>query len=71
MIDDRRIGRVRGAKENSYTAGVVCSKVARYAERIHHPDRLIRPLRKKGQKEAAGSNPSIGARRWTKWPSSF
>ncbi|MDP7618597.1 MAG: molybdopterin-dependent oxidoreductase, partial [Arenicellales bacterium] len=50
MIDDRRIGRVRGAKENSYTAGVVCSKVARYAERIHHPDRLIRPLRKKGQK---------------------
>jgi anaerobic selenocysteine-containing dehydrogenase len=50
MIDDRRIGRVRGAKENSYTAGVVCSKVARYAERIHHPDRFILPLRKKGQK---------------------
>jgi uncharacterized damage-inducible protein DinB len=37
----RRIGRVRGAEDNSYTAGVICAKVARYAERVHHPDRLI------------------------------
>ncbi|MGH8721329.1 MAG: hypothetical protein ACREU4_05060, partial [Burkholderiales bacterium] len=27
-----RIGKVRGAKDNSYTAGVICAKVARYAE---------------------------------------
>ena len=27
------IGKVRGATDNSYTAGVICSKVARYAER--------------------------------------
>jgi anaerobic selenocysteine-containing dehydrogenase len=27
--------------DNSYTAGVICAKVARYAERIHHPDRLL------------------------------
>ena len=40
------IGRVRGAAANDYTAGVVCSKVARYAERTHHPDRLTRPLRR-------------------------
>jgi len=39
-----RIGRVHGAKENSYTAGVICAKVARYAERAHHPDRLLKPL---------------------------
>lgn len=50
VIDDRTIGRVYGAKGNSYTAGVVCAKVARYAERIHHPDRLGQPLRRVGQK---------------------
>lgn len=44
------IGRVRGAKENSYTAGVICAKVARYAERIHHPDRLLKPLIRAGAK---------------------
>lgn len=46
----QRIGRVRGAADNSYTAGVICAKVARYAERIHHPDRLTRPLRRVGPK---------------------
>jgi anaerobic selenocysteine-containing dehydrogenase len=41
---------VRGAADNSYTAGVVCAKVARYAERQNHPDRLSRPLRRVGPK---------------------
>ena len=45
-----RIGRVRGATDNSYTAGVLCSKVARYADRIHHPERLTMPLRRIGEK---------------------
>src|ERR1700749_315556 len=43
VIDGRSIGRVRGSKLQTYTAGVVCAKVARYAERIHHPDRLMYP----------------------------
>ena len=30
-LDQYTIGRVRGASENTYTAGVVCGKVARYA----------------------------------------
>jgi anaerobic selenocysteine-containing dehydrogenase len=47
-LDTRRIGRVRGASENSYTLGVVCAKVGRYAERVHHPDRLTVPLRRTG-----------------------
>ena len=50
LLDERRIGRVRGAKGNDYTAGVVCAKVARYAERIHHPDRLLHPMRRTGPK---------------------
>ncbi len=49
-LDAHTIGRVRGARDNSYTAGVICSKVARYAERIHHPDRLTTPLKRRGAK---------------------
>src|SRR5271167_4793873 len=44
------IGRVRGAADDGYTAGVICAKVARYAERQHHPDRLATPLRRVGDK---------------------
>ena len=50
VLDDRTIGRVRGAKDDPYTAGVICEKVARYAERIHHPNRLTQPLRRIGKK---------------------
>src|ERR1700704_1592418 len=50
VIDGTSIGRVRGSKLQSYTAGVVCAKVARYAERIHHPDRLKFPMRRAGPK---------------------
>ncbi len=50
IFDDHTIGRVRGAQDNAYTAGVICAKVARYAERVHHPDRLREPLRRVGGK---------------------
>ena len=48
LRDDGRIGRVIGARDNRYTAGVICAKVSRYAERIHHPERLGKPLRRVG-----------------------
>jgi anaerobic selenocysteine-containing dehydrogenase len=50
VLDAHTIGRVRGAEDNDYTAGVICAKVARYAERIHHPDRLTQPLIRRGAK---------------------
>jgi anaerobic selenocysteine-containing dehydrogenase len=49
-LDDHTIGKVRGAADNDYTLGVICDKVARYAERIHHPDRLGHPLKRIGPK---------------------
>lgn len=48
LLGPGRIGRVRGAPGNSYTAGVICAKVARYSERVHHPDRLMKPLVRAG-----------------------
>jgi anaerobic selenocysteine-containing dehydrogenase len=50
LLDDHTIGRVRGDRDNSYTLGVICEKVARYAERIHHPDRLLYPMKRVGPK---------------------
>lgn len=41
---------MRGARDQPYTAGVICAKVARYAERVHHPDRLTHPMIRTGAK---------------------
>ncbi len=49
VLDHHTIGAVRGA-DNPYTGGVICNKVARYAERVHHPDRLLHPMLRDGAK---------------------
>ena len=67
-LSSTRIGRIRGAAANSYTDGVVCAKVARYAERAHHPDRLKQPLQRVGEKGRASSGRSRGMPRSTKSP---
>lgn len=46
-LSETTIGKVYGAKDHSYTQGVICAKVSRYAERVHHPDRLLHPLARK------------------------
>src|ERR1019366_193331 len=42
--------KVTGSAEHGPTAGVLCTKVARYTERTYHPDRLLHPLRRIGKK---------------------
>jgi anaerobic selenocysteine-containing dehydrogenase len=57
VIGGARIGRIHGAADQRYTQGVVCAKVARYAERIHHKDRLTEPLRRVGPKGSGQFQP--------------
>lgn len=52
VLDGGKIGRVYGAKDHSYTDGVICAKVSRYAERANHPLRLTEPLIRTGKKGA-------------------
>ena len=56
-LDERTIGRVRGSRDNDYTDGVICAKVARYSERIHHPDRLTQSLQRVGPKGSGEFRP--------------
>ncbi len=47
---DGKIGRVYANRSQTYTNGVICAKVARYGERADHPERLLYPLIRKGDK---------------------
>lgn len=47
---DGRIGRLHGAKEHPHTRGIICAKVARYAELLYHERRLTTPLKRIGAK---------------------
>lgn len=50
-----RVGRIYGSHQNPYTAGIICSKVARYENRVYHRDRLTKPLRRKTNKSPTAS----------------
>jgi anaerobic selenocysteine-containing dehydrogenase len=49
-VQGQRIVRLQGEAEHAPTAGVLCTKVSRYAERTQHPDRLLYPMKRVGAK---------------------
>ena len=49
--------KVQGNPAHRHTEGVLCAKVARYAERTHHPERILQPLRRVGPKGAGRFEP--------------
>ncbi len=49
-VKDGRAVKVTGDPDHPPTQGVLCTKVSRYAERTHHRDRLLTPMRRVGAK---------------------
>ncbi|SAL70668.1 molybdopterin-containing oxidoreductase family protein [Caballeronia telluris] len=49
-VKDGKAVKVTGDPDHPPTQGVLCTKVSRYAERTHHRDRLLTPLRRIGCK---------------------
>ncbi|MBP1208225.1 anaerobic selenocysteine-containing dehydrogenase [Duganella sp. 1411] len=49
-VEDGVATAVKGDPDHPTTAGVLCTKVARYTERTYHAERLLHPLRRIGKK---------------------
>ncbi|WP_027794426.1 molybdopterin-containing oxidoreductase family protein [Paraburkholderia acidipaludis] len=49
-VDNGRAVKVTGDPDHPPTQGVLCTKVSRYAERVHHPKRLTQPMKRVGRK---------------------
>ena len=49
-IENGRAIKVVGDPDHPPTQGALCTKVSRYAERVHHPRRLTTPMRRVGRK---------------------
>src|SRR6202022_250439 len=49
-VENGRAIKVVGDPDHAPTQGVLCTKASRYAERVHHPQRLTVPLKRVGRK---------------------
>jgi anaerobic selenocysteine-containing dehydrogenase len=59
-LSDGRVVALDGSPANPVTAGYICGKVRRFAERMYGPDRLLRPGFRLGP-------PGSGEFRWVSW----
>ncbi len=50
QVENKRVVGVKGDREHPFTRGFLCQKMARYLERVYHPDRLLHPLKRVGPK---------------------
>ena len=56
VVDGRAV-RVAGNPAHRHTDGALCTKVSRYTERTHHPERLLTPMRRIGPKGSGQFEP--------------
>ncbi len=49
-VEAGRVRKIGGGLDHPDTAGFICSKIGRFAERVYHPDRLLHPARRVGAK---------------------
>lgn len=49
-VEEGRVEAIGGRHDHPNTAGFICSKVANFRRRLEHPDRVLRPLRRSGEK---------------------
>lgn len=56
-VQHGRAIRLQGNAAHPQTAGVLCTKVSRYLERVYHPQRLLQPLKRVGPKGAGRFEP--------------
>lgn len=52
-VQGQQVIKVAGRADHPNTHGALCTKVSRYAERTHHPDRLLYPMRRVSKKTEA------------------
>ncbi len=52
-VAEGRVVRVEGAKDHPFTRGVLCAKVNDYEQRTYAGDRVLYPMRRRGQKGSA------------------
>ena len=56
-VEDGRAVRLRGNADHPTTRGELCPKVNRLIQRVYHPDRIVRPLRRSGPKGSGNFEP--------------
>ena len=56
-VENGRAVRVQGNPAHRHTDGVLCAKVSKYAERTHHPERILTPLMRSGPKGSGQFTP--------------
>lgn len=49
-VRDGTAERLSGDATHPFTRGTLCAKVNHYLERVHHPDRVLHPLKRVGRK---------------------
>ncbi|MEO0495400.1 MAG: molybdopterin-dependent oxidoreductase, partial [Actinomycetota bacterium] len=56
-VADGRAVALRGIDDHPTTQGQLCPKVNRFLDRVHHPDRILTPLRRTGPKGSGEFTP--------------